>query len=53
MVKEDETIQQVVDSVILALGMTPNREIFKKLGIEMDEKGYIKTDRTQKCWQSG
>jgi nitrogen fixation NifU-like protein len=46
--KEDETIQQVVDSVILAVGMTPNTEIFKKLGIEMDEKGYIKTDRKQK-----
>ena len=46
--KEDETIQQVVDSVILAVGMTPNTDIFKKLGIEMDEKGYIKTDRTQK-----
>ncbi len=46
--KEDETIQQVVDSVILAVGMTPNTEIFKKLGIEMNEKGYIKTDKTQK-----
>ena len=46
--KEDETIQQVVDSVILAVGMTPNTEIFNTLGIEMDEKGYIKTDKTQK-----
>ncbi len=46
--KEDETIQQVVDSVVLAVGMTPNTEIFKKLGIEMDEKGYIKTDKSQK-----
>ncbi len=46
--KEDETIQQVVDSVILAVGMTPNTEIFKKLGIEMDDKGYIKTDKIQR-----
>jgi thioredoxin reductase (NADPH) len=46
--KEDETIQQVVDSVILAVGMTPNTEIFKKLGIEMDDKGYVRTDRIQK-----
>ena len=46
--KEDETIQQVVDSVVLAVGMTPNTEIFKKLGLEMDEKGYLKTDKTQK-----
>ena len=46
--KEDETIQQVVDSVILAVGMTPNTEIFNTLGIEMDKKGYIKTDKAQK-----
>lgn len=46
--KEDETFQQVVDSVVLAVGLTPNTEIFKKLGIGMDEKGYIKTDKTQK-----
>ncbi|VVB92012.1 Iron-sulfur cluster assembly scaffold protein IscU 2 [uncultured archaeon] len=46
--KEDETIQQVVDSVVLVVGLTPNTEIFKKLGLEMDEKGYIKTDKTQK-----
>lgn len=47
-IKEDEMIQLVVDSVILAVGMTPNTEIFKKLGIEMDERGYIKTDKSQK-----
>jgi len=46
--KEDETIQQVVDSVVLAVGMTPNTEIFEKLGLEMDEKRYLKTDKTQK-----
>ncbi len=47
-IKEDETIQLVVDSVILAVGRTPNTKIFKKLGIEMDERGYIKTDKSQK-----
>ncbi len=46
--KEDEIIQQVVDSVILSVGMTPNTEIFKSIGLEMDDKGYIKTDKTQK-----
>jgi thioredoxin reductase (NADPH) len=46
--KEEETIQLVVDSIILAVGMAPNTEIFKKVGLEMDEKGYIKTDRNQK-----
>ncbi len=46
--KEDENIQQVVDSVILAVGMTPNTQIFKMIGLEMNEKGYLKTDKTQK-----
>jgi len=46
--KEDEDIQQVVDSVVLAVGLTPNTEIFKNLGLEMDDKGYLKTDKTQK-----
>lgn len=46
--KEDENIQMVVDSVVLALGLIPNTEIFKNLGLEMDDKGYIKTDKTQK-----
>ncbi len=46
--KENEVFQQVVDAVILAVGLTPNTEIFKKLGVEMDEKGYIKTDKNQK-----
>lgn len=46
--KEDEIIQQVVDSVVLAVGLIPNTEIFKKLGLEMDDKGYLKTDKAQK-----
>jgi nitrogen fixation NifU-like protein len=46
--KEDETLELAVDSVVLAVGLSPNTEIFKKLGLEMDEKGYIKTDKTQK-----
>ncbi len=51
--KEDENIQQVVDSVILAVGMTPNTEIFKKLGIAMDDKGYVKTDKSQRTNKEG
>ncbi|NJD52789.1 MAG: Fe-S cluster assembly scaffold protein NifU [Candidatus Methanoperedens sp.] len=46
--KEDEIIQQVVDSVVLAVGLIPNTEIFKKIGLEMDDKGYLKTDKAQK-----
>ncbi|CAG0998711.1 thioredoxin reductase (NADPH) [Methanosarcinales archaeon] len=46
--KEDELIQQVVDSAVLAVGLIPNTEIFKKLGLELDDRGYLKTDKTQK-----
>ncbi len=47
-IKEDETIELAVDAVVMAVGLVPNTEIFKKLGIEMDEKGYIRTDKSQK-----
>ncbi len=46
--KEDELIQQVVDSAVLAVGLIPNTEIFKKLGLEMDDRGDLNTDKTQK-----
>lgn len=46
--EEDEILHLAVDSVVLALGLTPNTEIFKKLGVEMDENGYIRTDKSQK-----
>lgn len=47
-IKEDETLELAVDSVVMAVGLTPNTEILKKLGVEMDEKGYVKTDKSQK-----
>jgi len=37
-----------VDMVILTVGMTPNNEIFEKLGIKTDDKGLIATDTAQK-----
>lgn len=36
-----------IDKVVLAVGLVPNGEIFKKLGIKIDEKGYIITDEGQ------
>jgi len=36
-----------IDKVVLAVGLVPNGEIFKKLGVKMDEKGYIITDEEQ------
>jgi len=52
-IKEDEQLQMTVDAIVLAVGLTPNTEIFKKLGIELTEKGYIKTDRSQKTSMDG
>jgi len=36
-----------IDKVVLAVGLVPNGEIFKKLGVKVDEKGYIITDEEQ------
>lgn len=33
-----------VDAVFIAIGYEPNNELAKKLGIKMDEEGYIKVD---------
>lgn len=45
---ENKEYQMYVDAVILAIGRTPNTSLFKKLGIKLDDRGYIKTDQTQK-----
>ncbi len=46
--KENEEFQMAVDSVVLAVGLAPNTEIFKRIGIELTDKGYIKTDKSQR-----
>ncbi len=35
-----------VDGVFVAIGYVPGNEIAKKLGLELDEEGYIRTDLT-------
>lgn len=37
-----------VDMVVLTVGMTPNNEIFEKLGLKTDDKGLIVTDTVQR-----
>lgn len=37
-----------VDMVVLTVGMTPNNEIFEKLGLKTDDKGLIVTDTAQR-----
>jgi thioredoxin reductase (NADPH) len=37
-----------VDGVFIAIGYVPNNELAKKLGVEMDEEGYLKVDKGQR-----
>ncbi len=46
--KEDKTFEIDVDAVVLSVGMVPNTEIFEKLGLKTDKKGYIITDTSQR-----
>lgn len=43
-VKTGETKDIKTDGVFIAIGYEPNNEIAKKLGLAMDEEGYIKVD---------
>lgn len=45
---EDEDFDLVVDKVVLAVGMKPNTEIYSKLGVELDDRGFVKVDKDQK-----
>lgn len=37
-----------VEKIVLAVGLTPNNEIFTELGLETDERGLIMTDAAQR-----
>lgn len=43
-----KTFEIDVDAIIVSTGMVPNTEIFEKLGVKTDEKGYIITDIAQR-----
>jgi nitrogen fixation NifU-like protein len=45
---EDEDFDLVVDKVVLAVGMKPNTEIYSKLGVELDDRGFVKVDKDQR-----
>ncbi|MDF1557788.1 MAG: NAD(P)/FAD-dependent oxidoreductase [ANME-2 cluster archaeon] len=44
---EGEKLEIVVDAVVLATEMVPNIGLMEKLGVEMDESGFVKTDKYQ------
>jgi len=46
--QEGRKLEKRVDAVIVAIGLIPNNEIFKDLGLTTDERGFIMTDRVQR-----
>lgn len=47
-VKTGDEFEIEVDGVFIAVGVEPNTDLAKKLGVELDDKGYIKVDRYQR-----
>lgn len=47
-VKTGEIKEMEFNAVFVSIGEEPNNELAKKLGVEVDEHGYIKVDRMQR-----
>lgn len=47
-IKENAEKLIEVDGVFICVGEEPNNELAKKIGVSLDEEGYIKTDNTQR-----
>ncbi|MCD4670097.1 MAG: FAD-dependent oxidoreductase, partial [Actinomycetia bacterium] len=43
-----ERMEIMVDAVVLATGMVPNVGLMEKLGVEVDESRFVKTDKHQR-----
>ena len=46
--QEGKKLEKRVDAVIIAIGLIPNNEVFRNLGLKTDERGFILTDRAQR-----
>lgn len=46
--KTAKSFEKEMDAVLLAVGLVPNIEIFKKIGIKLTEEKYIMTDQAQR-----
>jgi thioredoxin reductase (NADPH) len=44
-IKTGEKTKLDIDGVFISIGETPQNDLAKKLGVELDERGYIKIDR--------
>lgn len=51
--KNGEIKELDIDGVFIAVGISPNNELAKKIGINMDKEGYIITDKKQQTNISG
>ena len=46
--QDGKKLEKSVDAVIIAIGLVPNNEIFKNLGLKTDKRGFILTDGCQR-----
>jgi len=46
--KGEEVVELKVDGVFIEVGETPSTDLFKKAGVEVDEKNFIKVDPLQR-----
>ena len=46
--KGEEVVELKVDGVFIEVGETPSTDLFKKAGVEVDEKNFIKVDPMQR-----
>ncbi len=46
--QEGRRLEKRVDAVIIAVGLVPNDEVFKNLGLKRDKRGFILTDSAQR-----
>lgn len=51
--KLTKSFEKEIDAVLLTVGLVPNTEIFKKIGIKLTEERYIMTDQAQRTSVEG
>jgi thioredoxin reductase (NADPH) len=47
-VKDKSHTEMKVDAVFVSIGEEPQNQLAKQIGVELDDKGYIKTDRNMR-----
>lgn len=51
--QDGKKLEKSVDAVIIAIGLVPNNEVFKNLGLKTDKRGFILTDGCQRTNAEG